>query len=634
MASVTDGRHTVTGGDSAWTPRRMLKAALRRRRHRIAGQVAADAVAWTVALSAATLLRFDFHLSSERFSGLLVLIPIAVLFQLVAGLACGLYTGRSRFGSFDEVVSMVRSVTITAAVLAIVNPIADPRLVPASVPVIGGVMALALLAGIRYCWRLSIERRRRPSEDGCHRLLIFGAGDGAAQVIPALLRNPTSVYLPVGLIDDDPAKRKLRIMGMPVLGDRTELVKAATESRADSILIAVPSAGHELVAELSELAREAELAAKVLPPVWDLFEGRVDAGDIRDVTEADLLGRHEIDTDLASIAGYLTGKRVLVTGAGGSIGSELCRQIYRFAPAELIMLDRDESALHAVQLSHRGPGPARHARPGARRHPRPRPHASRCSGPPARGRLPRRRPQAPARCSSSTRRGGEDQRLGHADGARRRPRSRRGALRQHLDRQGRRSDQRPRLHQAGHRAAHRLDGRHHPPGVFLSVRFGNVLGSRGSVLTAFRAQIEAGGPITVTDPDVTRYFMTVEEAVQLVIQAGAIGHDGEALVLDMGDPVRIADVARRLAARSDRPIDIVYTGLRPGEKLHEVLLGADEVDERPAHPLISHVPVPPLDPVLARAIDALALPGELIASLASLAADARPAGNRLRTAAG
>ncbi len=140
-------------------------------------------------------------------------------------------------------------------------------------------------------------------------------------------------------------------------------------------------------------------------------------------------------------------------------------------------------------------------------------------------------------------------------------------------------------------------------GVFLSVRFGNVLGSRGSVLTAFRAQIEAGGPITVTDPDVTRYFMTVEEAVQLVIQAGAIGRDGEALVLDMGDPVRIADVARRLALRARTPIDIVYTGLRPGEKLHEDLLGDDEVDERPAHPMISHVPVPPLDPTMVRDLD-------------------------------
>jgi FlaA1/EpsC-like NDP-sugar epimerase len=132
-------------------------------------------------------------------------------------------------------------------------------------------------------------------------------------------------------------------------------------------------------------------------------------------------------------------------------------------------------------------------------------------------------------------------------------------------------------------------------GTYLSVRFGNVLGSRGSVLTSFRAQIESGGPITVTDPEVTRYFMTVEEAVELVIQAGAVGHDGEAMVLDMGEPVRIADVAQRLADQADRTIEIVFTGLRPGEKLHEVLLGVDEDDNRPTHPQISHVPVPPLD---------------------------------------
>jgi FlaA1/EpsC-like NDP-sugar epimerase len=132
-------------------------------------------------------------------------------------------------------------------------------------------------------------------------------------------------------------------------------------------------------------------------------------------------------------------------------------------------------------------------------------------------------------------------------------------------------------------------------GTYLSVRFGNVLGSRGSVLTAFRAQIQAGGPVTVTDPEVTRYFMTIEEAVQLVIQAGAIGRDGEALVLDMGEPVKIDDVARRLVAEADRPVDIVYTGLRPGEKLHEVLLGSHEVDERTSHPLISHVAVPTVD---------------------------------------
>jgi FlaA1/EpsC-like NDP-sugar epimerase len=161
----------------------------------------------------------------------------------------------------------------------------------------------------------------------------------------------------------------------------------------------------------------------------------------------------------------------------------------------------------------------------------------------------------------------------------------------------------------------------------MSVRFGNVLGSRGSVLTAFRAQIAAGGPVTVTDPEVTRYFMTVEEACQLVIQAGAIGGDGQALVLDMGQPVRIAEVAERLAEQAERSIDIVYTGLRPGEKLHEVLLGGGEVDARPMHPLIAHVAVPPLEPDAARSLDPQACPAEVIAAIRGLC---RPGGDAER----
>jgi FlaA1/EpsC-like NDP-sugar epimerase len=162
-------------------------------------------------------------------------------------------------------------------------------------------------------------------------------------------------------------------------------------------------------------------------------------------------------------------------------------------------------------------------------------------------------------------------------------------------------------------------------GTFLSVRFGNVLGSRGSVLATFSAQVAAGGPLTVTHPEVTRYFMTVQEAVQLVIQAAAIGRPGEALVLDMGSPVRIADVARQLAEQAPSPIDIVYTGIRPGEKLHEELFGADEKDVRPLHPLISHVDVPPLDPATARALDVSAPPEQVVADLVALCRSVEPA---------
>ena len=613
---AVDGRGSGRGKNGASG---LFARLTRRRRYRAALQMATDGGAWTIALYAATLLRYDFQTARLDYDGLLVLVPAAIVLQALAGLICGLYTGRARFGSFDEVVAMVRSVVTTAVVLFAVNAVVDPQLVPKSVPVIGGVMALSLLAGIRYCWRLVLERRRRPSGDDCHRLLVFGAGEGAVQVIGALLRDPDSKYVPVGLIDDDPGKRKLRIMGVPVLGDRTRLMEAAKRCQADSLLIAMPSAGPELVTELSELARVAGLAAKVLPPVSELFGGEVDASDIRDVTTADLLGRHEIDTDLESIAGYLTGKRVLVTGAGGSIGSELCKQIYRFAPDRLFMLDRDESALHGVQLAIEGRAlltspdlilcDLRDRRAVEEVFTRTRPdvvfHAAALKHLTLLEQHPREAVKtnvwATLDLLEITATAGVKRFVNISTDKAADPCSVLGYTK---------------------RITERLTSyfASTAPGTYLSVRFGNVLGSRGSMLTTFQSQIDRGGPLTVTDPHVTRYFMTIEEAVQLVIQAGAIGNDGEALVLDMGKPVLIAEVARLMAARSSRRIGIEITGLRPGEKLHEVLLASDEVDLRPAHHLISQVPVPALEPTLARSIDLYREPHALVAELAELAA--------------
>ena len=608
---------TTAGGVTAGE--RLLRALARRRRYRAAVQILIDGAAWGIALCLATLLRYDFHVAPYDFGGLVILIPLAVLVQAVAGLAAGLYTGRARFGSFDEVVSMVRSTVLTSCVLFVVNPLANPRLVPASVPVVGGVIALALLGGIRYCWRLALERKRRPSGDGCHRLLIFGAGEGATQVIPALLRDPESAYIPVGLIDDDPGKRKLRIMGVPVLGNRSELVEAAKVCRADSLLIAMPSAGADLITELSELSRVAGLAVKVLPPVRELFEGSVDASDIRDVTTADLLGRHEIDTDLDAIAGYLTGKRVLVTGAGGSIGSELCKQIYRFAPDRLFMLDRDESALHAVQLAIEGralltssdlvlcdlrdrrevEAVLARLRPDVVFHAAALKHLTLLEQHP--GEAVKTNVWATLDLLEITAKVGVQRFVNISTDKAADPCSVLGY--------SKRITERLTSHFASEAG-----------GTYLSVRFGNVLGSRGSMLTVFQSQIERGGPLTVTDPHVTRFFMTIEEAVQLVIQAGAIGRNGEALVLDMGKPVVIAEVARLMAARSNRRIAIEFTGLRPGEKLHEVLLAEGEADVRPTHHLISHVPVPALEPFHCRSVDLDGPLDVLIDDLARLAA--------------
>lgn len=472
------------------------------------------------------------------------------------------------------------------------------------------------MSGFRYGWRLVLEHRSRPGADAA-RLLVVGAGDGAQQVLTQILRNPDSKYVPVAIVDDDPRKQRLRLRGVPVSGTRKDIPRLAAAHDATTLLIAIPSAPAELVRELSAIGAKAKLDVKVLPPVDELFDGRVGVSDIRPLTEADLLGRREIRTDVASIAGYLTDKRVLITGAGGSIGSELCRQVHTFSPAQLVMLDRDESALHAVELSIEGRA------------------------------LLNSRNLVVADIRDRERMADifEEYRpdvVMHAAALKHLPLLEMHPLEavktnvwgtQHLLELCAEHSVERFVNISTDKAADpasvlgytkRLTERltaftaSEADGVYLSVRFGNVLGSRGSVLTTFRYQVEAGGPITVTHPDVTRYFMTVEEAVQLVIQAGALGASGDVLVLEMGEPVRIADVARRLAEQADRHIDVVFTGLRPGEKLHEVTLGKDEHTVGTAHPMIYRVHSDALDPVHLLSLDVASERTPLTNSLAQL----------------
>jgi FlaA1/EpsC-like NDP-sugar epimerase len=594
--------------------------------HRLRAKVGFDALAWAFGVALATVIRYELALREVDWGSLLLVVLLAMPLQVAIGVASGLYRGHWRAGSFDEVGALAVTGALTTAVLTGLNVVLGmPRLVPLSGTIGGGLAALAIMAAGRIAWRAAIDAARRPSFDRARPLLVFGAGEGGAEILTSLLRNPASAFVPVALLDDDPGKRNLIIAGVPVRGTRADMSRVADTTGADTLLIAIPSAGSALIRELAKLAHEADLEVKVLPRLAEVLTGRVDAADIRDLTEADLLGRHEIDTDLAAIAGYLTGRRVLVTGAGGSIGAELCRQITRYAPSELVMLDRDESALHAVQLSITGrallddPGVVlcdirdrgRVEAVFAARRPQVVFHAA------ALKHLPLLE-QYPAEAVITNVLGTLDLlEVAAAHGVERfvnistdkaaDPTSVLGYTKRLAE-------------QLTAHVATQADG------TFLSVRFGNVLGSRGSVLTAFRSQVAAGGPVTVTDPEVTRYFMTVEEAVQLVIQAGAIGADGQALVLDMGEPVRIADVARRLVAQARRRVDIVYTGLRPGEKRHEVLLGAGEVDERPVHPLIAHVPVPDLPPEAVRTLPVTGPAEALTRELAALCLGARERG--------
>lgn len=333
----------------------------------------------------------------------------------------------------------------------------------------------------------------------------------------------------------------------------------------------------------------------------------------------DLLGRREVVLDLDAIAAAVHGRRVLVTGAGGSIGSELCRQLDLFGPGELLLLDQDETALQAVKLSLDGRARLdsndlllRDIRDGAA----------------VDALLRQRRPEIVFHAAA----------LKHVPLLESNPEEAfatnvTGTL--HLLRSAAKNGVRRFVNVSTDKAADPISvlgytkrigerltawfGARCQTGVFLSVRFGNVLASRGSVLDVFEAQIAAGGPLTVTNPDATRFFMTCEEAVHLMLQASTLGDDGEALVLDMGNRVRIDDVARRLALAAPRPVPIVYTGLRPGEKVHETLLSRDEVIARRVHPLVWHVRVPPLAPSRVGECALAPGPAPLIAALRSLA---------------
>ena len=449
-------------------------------------------------------------------------------------------------------------------------------------------------------------------------MIVYGAGDGGAQTIRAMLGNRSSSYMPIALIDDDPAKRNLRIQGVPVRGQRGDLAAIAQQTQAEIVVIAIPSVPSSVLRAIVDEAERADLDVRVLPPTQELVAG-IGLGDIRELRDTDLLGRRAIDTDLDTIGSYLRDRRVLVTGAGGSIGSELCRQIAGFAPKSLIMLDRDESALHGVCLSIDGRAlfdrrdvvvadirdADRLAEVFAEHKPEVVFHAAALKHLPLLEMYPEEGWKTNVEGTNNVLRVAAKVGVRHfvnvstdkaAD-----PMSVLGYTKRIAE-------------QLTAWYANRISG------DWVSVRFGNVLGSRGSVLETFTAQVAVGGPITVTHPDVTRYFMTCSEACQLVIQSAAVGYRGEALVLDMGEPVRILDVAERLASRSSMPIDIEFTGLRPGEKLHEALVSESEIDIRRAHSLISHVPVPALTPSQLGLVDRSSSDA-LTASMASLCKD-------------
>jgi FlaA1/EpsC-like NDP-sugar epimerase len=582
-----------------------LAERLRRDAPLAAGDVGVAFFAYLLTL----VLRFDGAVPDRYWLSFWRFLPVALAIHLVVHHLYGLYSPMWRYASVHEARRVVQAGAVGGGAVVAANllvgwAVGGPRVLPLSVATFGAVLTLLGSGAIRFQSRLVSPRE--PAGDGERRsVLIVGAGSAGSLIIKDLLRNPSVGLRPVGLVDDDRRKLGRRLHGVPVLGPRTAIPRLVEQRQADLVLLAIPSATSEQVREIAALCEQAHVTLKVLPDVHDIVGGKVSARDIRDLRIEDLLGRQQVETDLEAVAAMLHGRRVLVTGAGGSIGSEIARQVASAGPAELVLLDHDETHLHDVLMSL---DELRAALPSAETGDamavttyladirdrervfsvfmRCRPdivfHAAAHKHVPV---LELHPEEALATnvigtanlADAAVATGTERFVLISTDKAIN-PVSVMGASKWM-------AEQVVRSLQSGHT-------------VLCAVRFGNVLGSRGSVIPTFFRQIANGGPVTVTDPNMTRYFMSVQEAVQLVLQAAALSVGGEVFTLDMGEPVRILDLAKRLVRLSGRvpgrdvPIEII--GRRPGEKTVEDIVAPDEEPVRSGHPsiVVSRPPVP------------------------------------------
>lgn len=549
-----------------------------------------DLVVLAAAFVVAAWLRYDFNAAATFAQPVMRLTGIAALAHLLIGGLVGPYAVGHLRGSYEEIVDLTRTVLLWAVPLQIVTVAGPWDLGPRSLPFAAGTAALLGMFGARFVLRAA---RTRIDHDSAaeSRVLVFGAGEGGRQLVRALVRDPTGQMTPVGLLDDDRSKRRMRIDGVRVLGTAEDLARVATQTDATTLAIAVPSASPELVRSLQGTARDTGLKTKILPPAEEIL-GAIGGGDLRSLDLADFLGRRPIELDASAITDTIAGQTVLVTGAGGSIGAELCRQISKFGPRKLIMLDRDESALHMTQLSVTGQGlletddivladirdADRMIEIFEHSHPEVVFHAAALKHLPLLEMYPEEAWKTNVLGTLNVLRAanlvGVATFVNVSTDKAANPSCVLGYSKRITERL----------------TADFADKDEH---TYVSVRFGNVLGSRGSVITAFTTQIEQGGPVTVTHPDVERYFMLIPEACQLVLQAAAIGRDGEVMVLDMGEPAKIQDVAMTLIELSGRrDIEIVYTGLRPGEKMSEELFTPGEEIHSTGHALVSSVQVP------------------------------------------
>jgi len=496
----------------------------------------------------------------------------------------GLYRRLWQYASVGELTALVKAVTVSSIAAYALTSIVNGALVPLFALIQSLMMTMFLIGGSRFLWRVacdrfSFDRERRGKGAHLKKTLIIGAGNCGTLFAKELLQNDSYRAQPVAFVDDDPYKHKLEVLGIPVLGGRRDIPGIVTSKEIEEIIIAMPTASKTQISEIVSICKNTKARLRIFPHLQDLIQGKAANQQIRNVSVEDLLGRESICTDLKGIAEYVAGKVVLVTGAGGSIGSELCRQIAPFHPDKLLLLGHGENSIYSIEMEMRSsfPGLAletviadvqdrtrmedifRHLKPQVVFHAAAHKHVP----------LMERNPSEAIKNNVFGSKNVAD--CADAFGAERfvlissdkavNPTSIMGTTK--------------RIAEMYIQALDKISST-----KFVAVRFGNVLGSRGSVIPRFKQQIAAGGPVTVTHPEMVRYFMTIPEAVQLVIQAGAFAQGGEIFILDMGNPVKIYDLAVDLIRLSGfEPgvgIDITFSGIREGEKLYEELLTKEE----------------------------------------------------------
>lgn len=547
-------------------------------------------VLWTASYFLAFGLRFDFTLEHKYTGQYLAWFPALVAVRVGTYWFAGLFRGMWRYTGARDLRAIILATTAsTALFLAGLGFLF--RTFPRSVLVIEWALCILFVGGARFAYRtLRADRQPPPHKDAKPiRLLIVGAGDAGEMLLREIDRSHRARFKVLGLVDDARDKHHAHIHGVKVLGGIDALPALVAERDADEVIIATPSATGAQMRRIVDQCKAAGVRFKTMPGVDQLIDGRVSLNQVRDVAIEDLLGRDPVQLDMEAIAGVMKGHVVMVTGAGGSIGSELCRQVCRFSPAALLLVERAENALfhvHRELLAHHpevplvpcmadvGDAPRvdelfSRLKPTVVLHAAAHKHVPMMEWNPCEA-VKNNVLGTRTLADAADRHGVERFVMVSTDKAVN-PTSVMGATKRVAEIYVQALSQRSRTR-------------------FVTVRFGNVLGSAGSVIPIFKEQIAAGGPITVTHPEMRRYFMTIPEASQLVLQAGTMGQGGEIFILDMGEPVRIADLARDLITLSGlRPgedVEIRFTGMRPGEKLFEELSVDAEAAEKTRHPKI------------------------------------------------